>query len=150
MKDQYIKQVKKELRISYKMKKEIIRDLNEIFTSALENGETEQQIINRLGSPNEFIENTTEQLGIDITAIYRRKQMISIIIAFIVAIIALVVYCAVQAQYVDPAIIGQANAMTNISIEGTVNISPIILIIGIIAAAVAVVQIVRFIKSKWR
>ena len=33
------------------MKKEVVRDLNEVFASAMEHGETEQQIIQRLGTP---------------------------------------------------------------------------------------------------
>ncbi len=48
MKEQYIKQVEKELSLPRKMKKEVVRDLNEVFASAMEHGETEQ-IIQRLG-----------------------------------------------------------------------------------------------------
>ena len=66
MKEQYIKQVEKELCLPRNEKKEVVRDLNEVFASALEHGETEQQVIERLGTPKEFAENTAEQLGIDI------------------------------------------------------------------------------------
>lgn len=45
MKEQYIKQVEKELSLTRKAKKEVVRDLNEVFASALEHGETEQQVI---------------------------------------------------------------------------------------------------------
>ena len=65
MKEQYIKQVEKELCLPRKEKKEVVRDLNEVFASALEHGETEQQVIERLGTPKEFAENTAEQLGIE-------------------------------------------------------------------------------------
>ena len=41
MKEQYIKQVEKELSLPRKMKKEVVRDLNEVFASAMEHGETE-------------------------------------------------------------------------------------------------------------
>ena len=54
MKEQYIKQVEKELSLTRKAKKEVVRDLNEVFASALEHGETEQQVIERLGTPKEF------------------------------------------------------------------------------------------------
>ena len=47
MKEQYIKQVEKELSLPHKAKKEVVRDLNEVFASALEHGETEQQVIQR-------------------------------------------------------------------------------------------------------
>ena len=70
MKEQYIKQVEKELSLTRKAKKEVVRDLNEVFASALEHGETEQQVIERLGTPKEFAENTAEQLGIIKQAVY--------------------------------------------------------------------------------
>ena len=41
MKEQYIKQVEKELSLPRKMKKEVVRDLNEVFASAMEHGETD-------------------------------------------------------------------------------------------------------------
>ena len=47
MKEQYIKQVEKELSLPRKMIKEVVRDLNEVYASALENGEKEQKIIQR-------------------------------------------------------------------------------------------------------
>ena len=64
MKEQYIKQVEKELSLPHKAKKEVVRDLNEVFASALEHGETEQQVIQRLGTPKEFADSTAEQFGI--------------------------------------------------------------------------------------
>lgn len=65
MKEQYIKRVKKELHLPGKAKNEVMRDLNEIFASAAEHGETEQQVIERLGTPKEFADSTAEQFGID-------------------------------------------------------------------------------------
>lgn len=52
MREQYIKQVKKEfgLYLPRKKRHEVIRDLNEIFCSALEHDETERQVIERLDS----------------------------------------------------------------------------------------------------
>lgn len=54
MKEHYIKQVKRELLISRRQKNDVLRDLDEVFTSAMEHGETEQQVIERLGSPKDF------------------------------------------------------------------------------------------------
>lgn len=67
MKEQYIKQVKKELSLPRKVKKEVLRDLNEVFASALEHGETEQQVIQRLGTPRKSADSTAEQFGVDNT-----------------------------------------------------------------------------------
>ena len=73
MKEQYMRQVKKELHLSRKEKMEILRDLNEIFASAVEHGETEQQVIERLGTPKDFADSTAEQFGIDNTASQKQK-----------------------------------------------------------------------------
>lgn len=45
MKEQYMKQVEKELNLSRKAKAEVVRDLNEIFASSAEHGETEQSML---------------------------------------------------------------------------------------------------------
>ncbi len=152
MREQYILRVKKELHIPRKAKKEVIRDLNEIFTSALENGETEQQVINRLGTPKEFAESTAEQLGIDIPALHKQRRIVSIAVALIGAIFAFVIYSTIRAGNLEAGTIGQADAMTNIKIDGGfgVDISLIFLAIGIVAIVMAVIQIVRSISQKRR
>ena len=85
MKERYIKQVEKELSLSHKVKKEVVRDLNEVFSSALEHGETEQQVIRRLGTPKEFADSIAEQFGIDNIVRKKRKGFISALIALIIA-----------------------------------------------------------------
>lgn len=54
MRKEYINSVKKHLNCSPREKKEIIRDLNEIFESANEHGESDQDVIDRLGAPSEY------------------------------------------------------------------------------------------------
>ena len=63
MKEQYIKQVEKALHVPCKAKREIVRDLNEIFASAAEHGETEQQVVQRLVAPREFADCAAEPFG---------------------------------------------------------------------------------------
>ena len=84
MKEQYIRQVEKELNLSRKAKTEVVRDLNEIFNSAVEHGETEQQVIERLGTPQEFANSTAEQFGIDNSVPKKRKWIISSVISLVV------------------------------------------------------------------
>ncbi len=54
MKEEYIRQVKRRLSLPGKQKREVLRDLEEIFASGAEHGETEQGIIQRLGTPEEY------------------------------------------------------------------------------------------------
>lgn len=152
MKEHYIQQVEKELCLPRKMKKEIVRDLNEVFTSALEHGETEQQVIECLGTPKEFADNTAEQLGFDSTAPQKRKGIISSVVALVVAIAAFITYAVAKIQQVPEGAIGQADAQTNIQVEGALGFdaSQIILVVGIIAAVIAVIQIAKTIRKNRR
>ena len=150
MKEEYIKQVSKTLHISMKAKNEIIRDLDEIFDSALENGETEQQVIDRLGAPKEFAENVSGQTEKKNYSAGNLRGIVLMAIAICIAVIAFVVYGIIQSETVPQNAIGQANAMTNIQVEGFgINIPFIILIIGIISVAFAVLQLIRtFVKIR--
>ena len=152
MKEQYIKQVESELCLPRTAKKEIVRDLNEVFASALEHGETEQQVIERLGTPKEFAENTAEQLGIDSAASQKWKGIISSVAALVVAVASFVIYGTTQFPKIPDGVIGQADALTHIEVEGTYSLdgSYIILAVGSIAVIVAAVQIVRMIRRNRR
>ena len=121
MKEQYIKQVEKELSLTRKAKKEVVRDLNEVFASALEHGETEQQVIERVA-------------------------------ALVVAVAAFVIYATTQSGKVPDGAIGQADAMTNIQVEGAFGFdaSQIILAVGVIAVTIAIIQIIRTVRKNRR
>lgn len=151
MRTEYIKQVKKNLAISYKMKDEIIRDLNEIFDSAKEHGETEEQVISRLGSPADFAEECTMRLGNKLT--FYRKNKIQIIWCSIVTFCSLICFSLVVLSLTTKLpnrVIGQADALTNISVISVfaLNFSTALFIIGLILAVIAIVLIVRIIHKK--
>ncbi len=152
MKEQYIKQVKKELHLSRKVKKEVIRDLNEAFASASEHGESEQQLIERLGTPKEFANSTAEQFGIDNTKSKKRNGIISTLVALVIAVTAFSVYAVAQSGKVPEGAIGQSDATTNIQIEGVFafDVSQILLAIGFAATAIAVLLIIRTIHKNRR
>ena len=148
MKEQYIKQVEKELSLPRKMKKEVVRDLNEVFASAMEHGETEQQVIQRLGTPKEFADSTAEQFGIDNTTLKKRNGIISTLVALVIAVAAFSVYAVAQSGKVPEGAIGQADATTNIQIA--FDVSQILLTIGFVATAIAVLLIIRTIHKNRR
>lgn len=149
MKEQYIKQVEKELHLSRKAKAEVVRDLNEIFASAVEHGETEQQVIERLGTPKDFADSTAEQFGIDNTASQKRKGIVSSVVALLIAVASFVIYTTTKKGKAPDGAIGQADAMTNIQVEGPLGVDAlqIILVVGVIAAVFAIVQIIRAVRS---
>lgn len=149
MRENYIKQVKKGLAVSRKQEKEVIRDLNEAFASALEHGETEQQVIERLGSPKDFAHNIHEQLGIDCVARQKRKKLLHITIAAVIAVMAFFVSFLLKALRVPKNVIGQADTMTSIQVDGTA-IDPMIFftLLGIVALGVVITLVVRYIRKK--
>ena len=149
MKEQYIRQIQKELSLPHKRKKEVMRDLNEVFASAIEHGETEQQVIQRLGAPQEFADSIAEQLGIDNTAAKKRKSIISIFVALVIAVAAFSIYAVTQSGRVPEGTIGQANATTNIQIEGAfvLDVSQFLLGIGLAATVIAILLIIRTIHK---
>ena len=152
MKKQYIKHVEKELSLPSKAKKEVMRDLNEVFASALEHGETEQQVIQRLGTPKDFADSIAEQFGVDNTKSKKRKGIVAAFVAFIIAAAAFSIYAITRLGKVPERAIGQADATTNIQIEGALdfNVSQIILAVGVAAAVIAILLFIRTIRKNRR
>lgn len=147
MKKQYIRQVRKDLHIPRSAKTEVVRDLQEIFASAAEHGESEQQVAERLGTPREFADRTAEQFGFDPAARRRQNRLLQIAISLAVAA-AFALYAAAAAQRVPPGAIGQADAMTNIRVEGAgFDVTLLLLAAGILAAAFAILQLIRAARS---
>lgn len=148
MREKYIKQVKKELAVSKKQRKEVIRDLNEAFISALEHGETEQQVIERLGSPKDFADNIHEQLGIDYIAQQKRKKLFHISVAAVIAIMTFSISFLIKALRVPKNVIGQADSMTSIEVEG-IAFDPMLFfaLLGIVALAVVIILAIQYIRK---
>lgn len=152
MKKQYIHQVKKQLSVSRQAKKEIVRDLEEVFASALEHGESETQVMERLGSPKDFVENMEEQLRLDWAGYRNRKKLIQIVCSFAAALAFFVLYIVVRALQLPENIIGQADSMTGIKIETpfVLNCSmSFIVILGIAALIVGIVLTIKYINTRY-
>lgn len=149
MKEKYIQQVKRELIVSRKQKKEVLRDLNEAFASALDHGEAEQQVIERLGSPRELADGIHEQLGIDRAARRRRRTRISIALATVAAVTAFFMAFLTAALRLPENVIGQAETVTTMQVEGAA-MDPVLLfsLLGIMAVAVVSILAVQYVRGK--
>lgn len=145
MKEEYIRQVEKELKAPRKIKGEVLRDLQEAFASALEHGESEAQVIQRLGTPKEFANSAAEQLGLDPAGGKRRKQMLAGLLCLLAAVAAFAGYAAGQLSKTPADAIGQADAMTNIQVTGGLGIQApgILLAAGILFACGALAFLLR-------
>lgn len=148
MKQQYIRQVKKALNLQREQKAEVLRDLDEAFASALEHGETERQVIERLGTPDEFADSIHEQLGIACPDRRGRKRRICIALTALVSAIAFAIAFFMRAERPAQNIIGQADAMTNMQIVGSgVDVFWLMIALGCIALAAAIGLMANHIKS---
>ena len=96
---------------------------------------------------NAFWRIAGELFGFDPAARRRRNRLIQIAISLAVAAAAFALYAAAAAQRVPPGAIGQADAMTNIRVEGAgFDVTLLLLAAGVLAAAFAILQLIR----RWR
>lgn len=115
----YIQEVKKKLNCSRTEKEEILRDLNEIFDSAAEHGESEAAVMNQLGKPQDYV----EALGC-----LKRSEPMSgkrkAAIAVAGTGLAVSLYCLIKSRMVSipDNVIGGGDAMTMIVLQ---NSSPV-------------------------
>ena len=148
MKQQYIRRVKKALNLQREQKAEVLRDLDEAFASALEHGETERQVIERLGTPDEFADSIHEQLGIACPDRRGRKRRICIALTALVSAIAFAIAFFIRAERPAQNIIGQADAMTNMQIVGSgVDMFWLMIVLGCVALAAAIGLMANHIKA---
>lgn len=119
-KEKYIKSVKRKLNVPDDLKTSVLEELREAFDSAKEHGESENDLINRLGTPKEFVNDVIKNA--DLTdeqkkCIKQRKNIIKVIIAFIIAAVVFTGYYIYQRMSMGN-VIGYANGSTNIQVIG--------------------------------
>ena len=148
MKEKYIKQVKKRLAVPSSKRKTVLQDLEKTFASAAENGETEQQVIARLGTPEQFAAGIEEQFGIDRKKRLKTRTVVWTIIWLVVAVVGFLVYLTIrQQQELNGAlgIIGGADGPTAIIVSGPgIDVPLVMLMIAAAAVVLAVIGIVRY------
>lgn len=149
MKEQYIAQVKRKLHVSRFQREEVIRDLQEVFSSALEHGETEQEVIARLGPPDRFAENVEEQVGRAKSCRMARKRA-AILGACLTAAVCAGLFLSIQLCRTPGNVIGQADAMTSMRTASSRPFDPswLLLIIGAAFLMAAGILILRYLREK--
>ena len=143
MREQYMRQVEKALDLPRRAKKEVLRDLGEVFDSALEHGESEAEVAARLGSPQEFAAAAREQLE------PKNRSRLGWAVSGALAVVAAAVLAAyISAPKPPEDAIGWAAGSTDIAVAGALpNLAPVI---GIVLAAAAVANAVRLIRRRGR
>lgn len=128
--NEYLRQVERALRLPRRKKQEVLRDLREIFESALEHGESEAEVAERLGSAADYAAAVSGPLG------GKRRSGLVLPSAFLaLAAVLTGAFLAVQASRPAESVIGQADAMTQIRVAGGMDPAPLLLAAGLLAAA---------------
>ena len=149
MRERYIRQVKKALMLSRRKTAEIVRDLQEAFASASEHGESDQQVMERLGTPEDFAASVHEQLGINCEERKEHRKRLLVVMALMAAFVSFFLSAAIHFLRKPANVIGQAEAMTSIQVSGA-GIDPAVIFCGLGLAAVfiTVIFIVKSIRKK--
>lgn len=144
MKDEYIRQVEQRLPLAGRKKKEIVRDLREIFASAAEHGETERDVIDRLGTPRDFAARAAEELGGNALRRKNQRRLWSIAVSLVLAAAVFAAGICIQIGKVPAGAIGYADGLTHIQIERAfaVDMPQILLWAGAALTVFAAVQFV--------
>ena len=144
MKEEYIRQVKRRLSLPGKQKLEVLRDLEEIFASGAEHGETEQGIIQRLGTPEEYA------AGIALSLEKPRSggKLGGLVRGCVACVVCFGLFWAAQHSWVPEDAIGFAQGSTSIQVESAVNFSPVLLILGMAALALAAFFLWKLVQGR--
>ena len=73
MKNSYISRVRRKLTLPHDKKKEVMRDLEDIFATAAARGESEAETISRLGAPDEYARETEAAFGLPQLRLFSRS-----------------------------------------------------------------------------
>lgn len=94
MKDKYIRQIVKRLKCSKEKREDIKKQLSSDIMAAMENGETVEDIIRRMGTPAEIAEEFNRSFTDAEQKLYRREKWMKrlVIAAVIMIILAAAVY----------------------------------------------------------
>lgn len=151
-KEKYIKAVKRKLNVPDDLKSSVLEELSETFDSAKEHGESESNLIKRLGTPKEFVKDVIKSA--DLTSeqkkcIKQRKNIIRVIIAFIIAAAAFTGYFIFRRVSMSN-VIGYADSSTNIQVMGGFgNILLILFYAGVFAVIAGLLIYWVYLKRKF-
>lgn len=151
-KEKYIKAVKRKLNVPDDLKSSVLEELSETFDSAKEHGESETDLIRRLGTPKDFADDVMKNA--DLTeeqkkCVKQRKNIFKLIIAFVIGAAILTGYFIFRRMSMGN-VIGYADTSTNIQVVGGFgNILPVLFCVLLWAAAICLIAYSVYLKRKF-
>ena len=122
----------------------LLRDLEEIFASGAEHGETEQGIIQRLGTPEEYAAGVELSLGKPRSG----GKLAGLVLSCVACVVCFGLFWAAQHSWVPEDAIGFAQGSTSIQVESGVNLSPMLLVLGMAALALAAFFLWKLVRGR--
>lgn len=145
MKQEYIRQVGRRLRLRRKQKTAVLRDLEEIFASAYEHGETEEQVIQRLGPPTEYAASVEGQLPSKGSCLL----WAGLVVCLLVCLVSMGLFALARQLWVPEDAIGFAQGTTGIQVAGGgIGLPPLLLALAGLALVLAVFFLWRLARRK--
>lgn len=145
-KEEYLRQVKRALRVPARRKREVLRDLEEAFDSAREQGEDEAALAERLGSPAAFAAGVNRESRPGPAA--RLAPALLGLAALLVLGLAWFSHSAALSARLPENAIGGAVGSTSIQVEGAVDPFPLLLALGAALLAAAVFLFLRLRRGR--
>ena len=121
--EQYIRQVRLHLSLPGKKKREVLGDLEEIFLSAGEHGETEAQVAERLGPPIEYARALESQFPRHGAG----RALVGLILSVAACGVCAALFAWRQSEALPEGAIGGAVGSTAIQVAGGLDLSPLLL-----------------------
>lgn len=149
---QYIRRVRRTLVSGRTNRAAILRDLEEIFSSAAEHGQSTAEVIDRLGPPEDFARAAEEQLGVDRPRLLRRRMLLCALPAGLLAV-ALFLFSRLY-TFISPSssvgVIGGADGPTAILIasQPLPGSGAVPLLLSLLCAGLAVWAVVRYFRKR--
>ena len=137
---QYTREVKRRLKLDRTDREAVLRDLDEIFETALQQGEQDDAVIARLGEPAAFAASFGVSKG------WKWKRALWWVVTAAAVVLLLAAVALAIGQHQTMGIIGGADGPTAILVSG--GIDPVLLLLGAGLLAAVVSVLIRWLMRR--
>lgn len=149
IKEQYWKDVRRHLHLPRTQRDALLRDLEEIFCSAQEHGESEEAVLARLGPARAYARRVAEPFWPSMRR-RRRLQLAGLLALCLAALAGIAGAAAAFSHRVPASAIGQADSMTSIQVQSALPMDGalLLLLVGIAALLGGIVLGIHLVRSR--
>lgn len=142
---EYIKRFRRSLSVPSRRKKEILRDVTELFHTAREHGEEAHDVISRLGTPETFAKSLSEPFQ---KSRKRSKHPVRTVLLLLVGIICICAYSFSLIPFYPSNAIGHADSETAVTIVSDFDPLLLLLLCGSICLIAGIISAIQLLNSQ--